>query len=138
MPVTHQVDYTLCQQDRDLPLTHGMLSLIRFSLGGIADVDAGAALEGMVDVRYRQHIVWSDLFPVTWSHKAQRQNTTIDEIFRVDVGKALGNHGSDAQIAWRQGGMLRTASSLRRATKPPRSEERRVGKECRSRWSPYH
>src|SRR2546425_10316772 len=21
---------------------------------------------------------------------------------------------------------------------PPRSEERRVGKECRSRWSPYH
>src|SRR3954465_6764200 len=22
--------------------------------------------------------------------------------------------------------------------RPPRSEERRVGKECRSRWSPYH
>ena len=22
--------------------------------------------------------------------------------------------------------------------KPDRSEERRVGKECRSRWSPYH
>ena len=22
--------------------------------------------------------------------------------------------------------------------KRPRSEERRVGKECRSRWSPYH
>src|SRR2546430_5396071 len=27
-----------------------------------------------------------------------------------------------------EGGLLR----------PPRSEERRVGKECRSRWSPYH
>src|SRR2546430_3360276 len=25
-----------------------------------------------------------------------------------------------------------------RLTVPPRSEERRVGKECRSRWSPYH
>src|SRR5256885_2666953 len=24
------------------------------------------------------------------------------------------------------------------AQKPSRSEERRVGKECRSRWSPYH
>ena len=24
------------------------------------------------------------------------------------------------------------------AAEPPRSEERRVGKECRSRWSPYH
>src|SRR3989475_10854140 len=25
-----------------------------------------------------------------------------------------------------------------RGITPPRSEERRVGKECRSRWSPYH
>ena len=25
-----------------------------------------------------------------------------------------------------------------RMVKPGRSEERRVGKECRSRWSPYH
>ena len=25
-----------------------------------------------------------------------------------------------------------------RGNKPYRSEERRVGKECRSRWSPYH
>src|SRR5256885_3215222 len=25
-----------------------------------------------------------------------------------------------------------------RPMSPPRSEERRVGKECRSRWSPYH
>src|ERR1043165_9644812 len=39
---------------------------------------------------------------------------------------------------------LRTGTS-RRGAKPtgtgrssPRSEERRVGKECRSRWSPYH
>ena len=24
------------------------------------------------------------------------------------------------------------------SSKPVRSEERRVGKECRSRWSPYH
>ena len=29
-------------------------------------------------------------------------------------------------------------SSLRAAKDHHRSEERRVGKECRSRWSPYH
>ena len=29
-------------------------------------------------------------------------------------------------------------SSLTSVTIPDRSEERRVGKECRSRWSPYH
>ena len=28
--------------------------------------------------------------------------------------------------------------ALAGATSPVRSEERRVGKECRSRWSPYH
>ena len=27
---------------------------------------------------------------------------------------------------------------IKRVTKVVRSEERRVGKECRSRWSPYH
>jgi len=27
---------------------------------------------------------------------------------------------------------------LDQASEPARSEERRVGKECRSRWSPYH
>ena len=28
--------------------------------------------------------------------------------------------------------------NLKISTVTPRSEERRVGKECRSRWSPYH
>src|SRR5690242_21940903 len=33
----------------------------------------------------------------------------------------------------------RTGSAWDRWRRPqPRSEERRVGKECRSRWSPYH
>src|SRR5258708_39227000 len=39
-------------------------------------------------------------------------------------------------------GMNRVESSLRSCSPSPsrkrRSEERRVGKECRSRWSPYH
>src|SRR3712207_7044340 len=33
---------------------------------------------------------------------------------------------------------LRMASCTRRSDSESRSEERRVGKECRSRWSPYH
>src|SRR5438105_13423595 len=32
----------------------------------------------------------------------------------------------------------RTTGRRRRAARTWRSEERRVGKECRSRWSPYH
>src|SRR2546430_13632518 len=33
---------------------------------------------------------------------------------------------------------LRPATLAARRPPPARSEERRVGKECRSRWSPYH
>ena len=36
----------------------------------------------------------------------------------------------------RQGGRVIVVKDP--ATKTTRSEERRVGKECRSRWSPYH
>src|SRR3989442_9244234 len=35
-------------------------------------------------------------------------------------------------------GPLPLADALRIAAEVGRSEERRVGKECRSRWSPYH
>src|SRR2546422_2658765 len=33
---------------------------------------------------------------------------------------------------------LRTKAGIEAALEKGRSEERRVGKECRSRWSPYH
>src|SRR4029434_11351987 len=33
---------------------------------------------------------------------------------------------------------IKHALTLTITLSPPRSEERRVGKECRSRWSPYH
>ena len=34
--------------------------------------------------------------------------------------------------------MVKQVGALPRETVRSRSEERRVGKECRSRWSPYH
>src|SRR3712207_9535085 len=37
-----------------------------------------------------------------------------------------------------KGGILRGVTGVEEALATPRSEERRVGKECRSRWSPYH
>ena len=33
---------------------------------------------------------------------------------------------------------IHSSGGSRQETKISRSEERRVGKECRSRWSPYH
>src|SRR5256886_5847510 len=40
-----------------------------------------------------------------------------------------------AQVAWRS---ARAKILAQRGVLADRSEERRVGKECRSRWSPYH
>ena len=43
------------------------------------------------------------------------------------------HHVLGAMVSREEGGLLVRASAAR-----TRSEERRVGKECRSRWSPYH
>jgi len=49
--------------------------------------------------------------------------------------------GRTAGRAWdlaERYGMTRFCRAVRACEIPVRSEERRVGKECRSRWSPYH
>src|SRR5256885_5519818 len=58
------------------------------------------------------------------------------ELYRVDgligdAGKLVG-----AAVARRDG--VQDVSTLKEPYRIERSEERRVGKECRSRWSPYH
>ena len=65
---------------------------------------------------------------------------------RVYSGVPAGMVGSPASRSrWASCRVCRTSStgSTSTASRPPttwwrRSEERRVGKECRSRWSPYH
>src|SRR3712207_8368636 len=50
----------------------------------------------------------------------------------VLISDFLAYHRLAAYLAWRTDGRIGMVMGL------PRSEERRVGKECRSRWSPYH
>ena len=73
-------------------------------------------------------------------------------VLALDLGTKTGwaLHGSDQAITsgtvefkndrWQGGGMrfLRFKQWLTEIKQMTRSEERRVGKECRSRWSPYH
>src|SRR2546427_12257670 len=49
--------------------------------------------------------------------------------------RAFANSIGADRIVFRK--KMRQESSLQQF-RTPRSEERRVGKECRSRWSPYH
>ena len=51
--------------------------------------------------------------------------------------KALNNISAQRALSGVDSANLAIADSLR-SQSLTRSEERRVGKECRSRWSPYH
>ena len=58
------------------------------------------------------------------------------KIYKVDAKRIayFVNHGSNVALPATLSRKFGDASFLREK----RSEERRVGKECRSRWSPYH
>ena len=53
----------------------------------------------------------------------------------VDQRTRLAGHNRLELLLFRLSGAQRFGINV---FKVPRSEERRVGKECRSRWSPYH
>ena len=56
-------------------------------------------------------------------------------------GAMAGRPATTLQVgttAWRLTAAAARRVAVRRRTSEARSEERRVGKECRSRWSPYH
>ena len=50
--------------------------------------------------------------------------------------KLNGDGNIELRILWNK--VVSEQTSYLKIKKPLRSEERRVGKECRSRWSPYH
>src|SRR5439155_2760399 len=74
----------------------------------------------------RRHTRW----PRDWSSDVCSSDLRALHRGRFDFGGGIrAAHGLSAVVAeiWRSS-----------RAEPVRSEERRVGKECRSRWSPYH
>src|ERR1039457_5033933 len=68
---------------------------------------------------------------------ANRFSESRDVISATVNGKAVNEHKYDPPIHWLRGGFAWDVFTF--FDEPTsRSEERRVGKECRSRWSPYH
>src|SRR3989442_12391264 len=107
---------------------------------GQSGADVGIAYDGDADrigaVDEKGQILWGDKLMVLFSRDILKEKpgaTIISEVkasqvFYDDVAK----HGGRA-IMWKTG-----HSVIKAKLKEERSEERRVGKECRSRWSPYH
>ena len=63
-----------------------------------------------------------------WGHKGPQR----------DAGMGTWGHRHSQDLKWPHGGIWGREGPQRDAEMGTRSEERRVGKECRSRWSPYH
>ena len=71
-----------------------------------------------------------------WSVLTSGSNFVLDSLenFAASTGVA----GLFANMGWGSLIMICVAFFLLYLAIKHRSEERRVGKECRSRWSPYH
>src|ERR1039458_10626637 len=72
----------------------------------------------------------------------ERERRRLEILAAVEQAEASLARGEGRRITTHE--VHRVSSTLRhvflsyRLAGMPRSEERRVGKECRSRWSPYH
>ena len=82
-----------------------------------------------------------DLDVIKSNYEALRVNLPFAKVFYAvkanpddAVVSLLRDLGSNFDVATR----YELDQLLRLGISPDRSEERRVGKECRSRWSPYH
>src|SRR3712207_8368583 len=71
--------------------------------------------------------------PISARCRSVLSSSTINvrQLLRVDGYDPLGSHHANCQ-------QVSTRIFTVLWIRPQRSEERRVGKECRSRWSPYH
>ena len=68
-------------------------------------------------------------------HIPARNATAVQRL--LDAGAVLVGKTHLPEFAWSVLGQSEWYGTCHNPTHP-RSEERRVGKECRSRWSPYH
>src|SRR2546422_9579871 len=90
----------------------------------------------------------STLFPYTTLFRSQverRLCRIVEQVTRQSVARLLADYRAGghavrrvALVVGSQIDPAKIANDHIRAHALERSEERRVGKECRSRWSPYH
>ena len=82
-------------------------------------------------------ISWQDRRAASWVANFDTNGSTIHKI----TGLYITAHYGVSKLRWCLDNLSEVKQAYaegRLAWGPLRSEERRVGKECRSRWSPYH
>jgi len=98
-------------------------------------IHAGATVVNIPDtVGYALPEEFGDLIRRLKEHVPALDKVTLSIHCHNDLGLAVSN----SMTAIRNGAEFMGNGVAHRVRKIQRSEERRVGKECRSRWSPYH
>ena len=72
------------------------------------------------------------------SISSDKEASEVKEISLAEYKERLEGELEDACSRIEGVGSCRVIVTFERGAENTRSEERRVGKECRSRWSPYH
>ena len=93
------------------------------------------------DLAVRQrgtHVLLSFTYPQTTPGGAALNGVTKVEVYEAILLPPPPPKASAKPPAEKQPGGGKAAAATAPAAGKARSEERRVGKECRSRWSPYH
>src|SRR2546430_2322779 len=114
---TPAVALTACERARDI-----------FKLAGLAALGSTAvsATAGVAALSLAGFARWTDFGPIwsTW--------WMGDAVSDLVIAPAVLLSAARPRVRWTRRQALEAVGLL------ARSEERRVGKECRSRWSPYH
>ena len=95
--------------------------------------------EPILEVRHLN--VWYRPSGVLRRGRQQVLHDVSFDLYRGEILGLVGESGSGkSTLARAILGMLPDCEGeiIHHSKRPQRSEERRVGKECRSRWSPYH
>ena len=99
--------------------------------------------EGVLENQQEKIAKWKHIIKSMTLEEKENPKLLKKEHSRITrISKGAGVHNTDIRSLLKQYDMLnemmKTNMSDMDISKGMRSEERRVGKECRSRWSPYH
>src|SRR3989442_6047501 len=101
------------------------------------EVKAKAIIDVLPEVGLTEKKTHSSSVPVEIAEKVRQHFHSIAEA--EASAEAAAKAEKEARDAAAKAARMKPAASPAPAVRPAaRSEERRVGKECRSRWSPYH
>ena len=125
-------DYTDYISEELLDIAEEELDMHDFAIGGLSMGGYGAMIAGFINPNRFSHILsLSGAMPVYKYERILKEGgiTPEDREYRLRI------FGPFDQI---RGSYKDPEYLIARSRDILRSEERRVGKECRSRWSPYH